>query len=353
MKVCVINPNYYRSSGVTIVIRRIFEEVSKLGVEQHFINCCYGNEEEDKDWIPQERYCEFKLMSFNPVKLIREILLFIKWLKKNDIHVIHVHHRRLASILFPLQLARVSTVIYTGHLTYQFTLGFWLASPKFVTAISQSVMKNVQATTRAKYIELIGNPSEFPIQCPKIEIEQVKNRAICIARLEPVKGHEYLIDAWKILKNRGFDYKLILVGEGSLRHQLEEKVFTLGLSDLIEFRGFQEDIVKEVNRCLFAILVSSIEGLPVSVIEAAAYGRATLMNDVDGSRDCLPPQRNMPNGLFYGDSTALAEALELWFAEPLKVATEGKGFYNFHKTLNSKQIIANKYYLFYKKFCMK
>lgn len=353
MKVCVINPNYYRSSGVTIAIRRIFEEVSKLGVEQHFINCCYGNEEEDKDWIPQERYCEFKLMSSNPAKLIYEILLFIKWLKKNDIHVIHVHHRRLASILLPLQLARVSTVLYTGQLTYQFTLCFWLASPKFVAAISQSVMKNVQATTRAKYIEVIGNPSEFPIQCPKIEIDRVKNRAICIARLEPVKGHEYLIDAWRILKNRGFEYELILVGEGSLRQQLEQKAVALDLSNNIHFRGYKKNVMKEMESCLFAILVSEIEGQGIVTLEAAACGRASLLTNVDGSRDCLPPQRYLPNGLPYGDSTALADALELWFANPIKVATEGRVFFDFHKALNSKQIIGNKYYLFYKKLCMK
>lgn len=103
MKVCVVNPNYYRSSGVTVAIRRIFQGVSTFGIEQYFINCCYGSEEEDKDWIPQEQYCEFKLMTSNPVKLAYNALLFINWLRKHNIHIVHVHHRRLAAILSTLQ----------------------------------------------------------------------------------------------------------------------------------------------------------------------------------------------------------------------------------------------------------
>src|ERR1700693_5972336 len=99
VNVCVANPNFYRSSGVTVAIRRIYESLPDVGVTQYFVDCGYGNEEPDTSWIPKERLALFSLMTFNPVVFVRACVAFLRWLKMKDIRVVHVHHRRLSIIL--------------------------------------------------------------------------------------------------------------------------------------------------------------------------------------------------------------------------------------------------------------
>ena len=135
-----------------------------------------------------------------------------------------------------------------------------------------------------------------------INKNEVCNGAICIARLEKVKGHHNLIKAWSILKARGLNYTLTLVGEGSLHAELHDLIVNLGLENQIYFKGYTSDVELEIKKNMFAILVSEVEGQGIVTIESASVGRASILTDVDGSRDCLPPNRILPNGLPYGDT---------------------------------------------------
>ena len=98
IKVCIVNPNYYRSSGVTTVVRRLHRGVSTQGIDQYFVNCLYGGTEDDLEWIPEERHHISRLMTSSPVELIRQVASFLLWLRRNRIPLVHVHHRRLAAL---------------------------------------------------------------------------------------------------------------------------------------------------------------------------------------------------------------------------------------------------------------
>ncbi|HEY2254875.1 MAG TPA: glycosyltransferase family 4 protein [Variovorax sp.] len=343
MRICVINPNYYRSSGVTMAIRRIHEAVSPYGMDAYFVNCRYGSEEEELSWIPPHRMEHLPLMSLNPLAFMRSIMRLRRLLDRWDIQLIHVHHRRLSILLTALEPLLRRPILYSGNLTSPFSLTFWLLSPRHAIAVTNSVRDNLMATTRTRNVEILGNPTPFPDTCPSMDVAKVRRRAVCVARLVPVKGHQTLIDAWALLRDRGVANELVLVGEGPLRESLEARSQALGLADLITFRGFVSDVRSDYEQALFAILASSIEGQGIVTIEAAAAGRASLLTDVDGSRDCLPPNRALPNGLPYGKAEALADALQFWFANPEAVAEEGRTFFDFHQALNSSKVLGEKY----------
>lgn len=349
MNICVINPNYYRSSGVTMAIRRIHEAVQPYGIENHFISCRYGDEEEDVSWMAPERLEHLALMSGRPRVFWHSVKRLKRLLDAWDIDLIHVHHRRLSMVLTALQPLLRRPVLYSGNLTYGFSTPFWLLSPRRAIAVTHSVRDNILATTRTRDIEILGNPTPFPPQCPAIDPNTVRRRAVCVARFVPVKGHATLIEAWALLRDRGIDAELVLVGEGPLRQDLEQKSQALGLGDRVVFRGYVSDVRNEYAQSLFAILVSSIEGQGIVTIEAAAAGRASLLTDVDGSRDCLPTQRRLPNALPYGDAGALAEALAIWFADPAAVAREGHAFFDFHQGLNSSKVLGRQYAVAYER----
>jgi glycosyltransferase involved in cell wall biosynthesis len=347
INVCVVNPNYYRSSGVTVAIRRIFESLPDADVTQYFVDCGYGDEEPDTSWIPKNRLATFRLMTSSPVALARECAAFLRWLKTNDIRVVHVHHRRLAVILGWLQVFLDYKLIYTGNLTYRYEFWFWLFSPRIATGITQSVIENLKRTTRTKQIHLIGNGCDFPAVCPPVDVARVCDTAICIARLDPVKGHDNLLDAWRILIDRGRQCRLLLVGEGQLRQALERRAAVLGIGHAVEFRGFQRDVIPQIEQALFAVLPSRVEGQGIVTIEAAARGRASLVTDVDGSRDCVPAHHVLPNLVKFGDVAGLADALEAWFAQPVSAVSEGRAFFDYLKSSSSTASVGKEYCALY------
>lgn len=347
IKVCVVNPNYYRSSGVTVAIRRIYDSLSDTDIAQYFVDCAHGPQEDDTSWIPEHRLAIFKLMNVNPAVLVSESRRFLRWLEANDIRVVHVHHRRLAAILNLLKPFGGYELIYTGNLTYAFDLWFWLSCPAIVTGISNSVLDNMRRTTRAAHFHLISNGCDFPLECPSVDVDKVKATAICIARLDPVKGHENLLAAWRLLLDRGHRCRLLLVGEGELRQALERQAKHLGIDRYVEFRGFQKDVNSVIEEASFAVLASRVEGQGIVTLEAAARGRASLVTDVDGSRDCVPPDRSLPNLVRFGDVTGLADALASWFSRPDEVCKEGRVFFDYLKRSSATGIVGEKYRALY------
>lgn len=338
-----MNPDYYRSSGVTIAIKRIHQAVSDSGIENYFVDCGCRDTLQDDSWMPVGRLLTFKLMSLNPLRLLLELFQFFSWVKSNKIKVIHVHHRRLLIILNLFKPFYDSELLYSANLTYKFNFLFWMFSPKNIIAITKSVEVNVTKTTRSAHIEVIGNPTEFPAIYPNNKLLADSKKAICVARFDSVKGHRHLIDAWYLLAQKGFRYQLLLVGEGVLLEKLRVRVKELKLGSLVVFYGYTSDVCSLYEQSLFSILVSEIEGQGIVTIEAASVGRASLLTDVDGSRDCLPPNRLLPNGVAFGDAVGLSNTIEYWFTHPLDVMNEGQIFFQFHKNINSFDAIGEKY----------
>ena len=347
MRVCMMNDNFYRSSGAAIAIKRI--ALSLVDVE---IFVAAGEQDErsqDLSWIPEGRYARFNLKSSNPLVVLQELRRFKRWFRTNHCDLVHCHHRRVSSLI---QFAGIP-VLYTGQLAFGNERWFRWFHPKQMSAITNSVAENLLETTGRKVLACISNPVEFPDAAPVVHAEVVKDRAVSIARLEPVKGHVHLLAAWKILLDRGHRYHLDLVGEGTLRPQLEDQVAKAGLSDLIHFVGFRTDIESVVSQSLFAILVSEMEGQGIVTLEAAASGRASLLTAVPGSVDLLPPDRQLPNGLPFGDVHKLANALEQWFSRPEKVVEEGERFFRFLKTSSDPAAIAREYRKLYEQVIAK
>jgi len=337
MRVCLMNDNYYRSSGAAIAIRRI--ALAATDVDYYFAGCSNEELNEDVSWVPQGRYEQFALKSMNPVRVALELIRFRRWFKSVDCHLVHCHHRRIAALIGLTGIP----VLYTGQLVFPPAAWFRILSPRHMTAITSSVASNLEETTGRRVIACIGNPVEFPDSPPELELEKIHGHAVCIARLDPVKGHRYLLKAWKILSDRGHRYHLHLVGEGNLRQHLQEQAYQDGIDELVCFHGFTKDIGEIVRRCLFSVLVSEAEGQGIVTLESASLGRPSLLTAVPGSIDLIPPERSLTNGVQFGDPAALADALEEWFARPQAVAAEGKNFFSFLKRSSDPSLIAHQY----------
>ena len=354
MRICVLHNHFYRSSGSAIVIRRLFDAFPSGTADFSFVGCGHrlpgsGLAEEDLSWMPRHSYHQFGLMGMGP-RLLWETVRFAHWLRDNRFSLVHAHHRRLAALAHAISPFTGVPVLYTAHNTFPRALWFRLLAPRWTTGVSPSVVSYLQRSTSSTTPSLIWNPYPFDVT-PTAARRFMAGVAMTVGRLEPVKGHVQLIRAWDILRGRGLNVRLDIFGEGYMRAELERERAALNLQDRIVFRGYSDQLEKEYASHAFNVLVSRDEGFPNTVIEAAAKAIPTLLTDVDGSRDTLPPHLSLPNGLPFGDVGRLADALTQWFSASEDVAADGARFHQHLSKLCAPQEVVRQYALTYAEIC--
>src|SRR3990170_2355588 len=92
--------------------------------------------------------------------------------------------------------------------------------------------------------------------------------------------HEAVVGIIAALEQRGHRIKYLVAGEGSARHELEERVKALNLGDEVRFCGFVSDAPAFLSQIDIFILPSLYEGLGVAVLEAMAAGKPVIASRV-------------------------------------------------------------------------
>jgi colanic acid/amylovoran biosynthesis glycosyltransferase len=135
-------------------------------------------------------------------------------------------------------------------------------------------------------------------------------RLLYVARLVPEKGHAVLMRALTILRARGHDAELVLVGDGPGRARLHALACELGLSDRLTFAGAvaHEQMPRQYAACSVFCLPSFSEGVPVVLMEAMACRVPVVASAVGGVRELV---RDNSTGLLVspGRPDQLAEAI--------------------------------------------
>jgi glycosyltransferase involved in cell wall biosynthesis len=115
-----------------------------------------------------------------------------------------------------------------------------------------------------------------------------------VARLEKRKGHKFLIDAFeKVTEERkGCPLKLLIVGEGEERGNLENYVKKVNLEKKVIFTGYREDVEELMALMDIFVLTSLREGLPRVLVQAAAVGMPSVAFNVDGVPEIIRDNYN-------------------------------------------------------------
>jgi glycosyltransferase involved in cell wall biosynthesis len=130
-----------------------------------------------------------------------------------------------------------------------------------------------------------------------------------VGRLARIKDLPTLLEAFASAASRTPRARLVLVGDGEERADLERRAATLGIADRVRFTGWQRDLAAVHGGIDVSVLSSLNEGTPVAIIEAMAAARPVIATDVGGVRDVVTHGRT---GLVVPprDVPALAAAME-------------------------------------------
>ncbi|WP_135081530.1 glycosyltransferase family 4 protein [Terasakiella sp. SH-1] len=126
------------------------------------------------------------------------------------------------------------------------------------------------------------------------------------------KGVSEIVEAARILKNKGKSYRIVLVGApdpGNPQSATQHDIDIWQSDGLVECWGRRSDIANIYQQSSIALLPSWREGLPKSLLEAAACGLPMIATDVPGCREIVHHEKN---GLLVPlkNPTALADAIE-------------------------------------------
>jgi glycosyltransferase involved in cell wall biosynthesis len=113
-----------------------------------------------------------------------------------------------------------------------------------------------------------------------------------VARLSEQKGHLILLEAINNLVLEGLPLKLVLVGDGPLRPQIEELIAQLKLHNHVEITGWvtNSEVQQQILNSQAMVLPSFAEGLPVVIMEALALGRPVVSTYIAGIPELLENQ---------------------------------------------------------------
>lgn len=232
---------------------------------------------------------------------LAEACILLNWFAESGIDHVHAHFGTNSTTV--AMLCRV-----LGGPTYSFTVH---GPEEFDKATLLSLDEKIKRSTFVAAVSSFGKSQLFRwcdrtfwskihvIHCgvdadflvhPHVSIPAAP-RLVCVGRLSEQKGHLLLLEAAHLLAGSGLDFKLVFVGDGPLRSEIEQQISQLNLQNHIEITGWAsgEEVREQLLASRAMVLPSFAEGLPVVIMEALALNRPVISTYVAGIPELVEP----------------------------------------------------------------
>ena len=130
-----------------------------------------------------------------------------------------------------------------------------------------------------------------PILIRKLAIEPIQEhfpsglKIVSIGRLENQKGYDFAVDALKIVKNAGYDFHWIILGEGIEKQRLVQQIAKNNLVENVSFVGIKENHYPYVKMADIFMQTSRFEGKSIAIDEAKIVGKPILVTNFSTVND--------------------------------------------------------------------
>ncbi len=261
-----------------------------------------------------------------------------RWTRES--HVTHVHaHFSTNAVTVALLCERMGGPAYsfTAHGPDEFenwashSLTEKISAARFVVAISDycrvQLMRAAGKDARDKiFVVRCGvDPDEFSLS--KTEFENNLN-FVCVGRLCPQKAQTLIVEAVGIIAKDHPGVKVIMIGDGETRSEIENLIGKAGLHDNFTMLGWRSNSeVRQIMSSSRAFLLPSFaEGLPIVIMEALALGRPVISTYVAGIPELLTPACGwiIPAGSVEDIAKALRAAIETPAEKLAEMGREGR-----------------------------
>jgi glycosyltransferase involved in cell wall biosynthesis len=252
--------------------------------------------------------------NINPIKDLKAYFDIKKYLSNNKFDVVHTHSSKAGIIgRYAAYSLKVPYIVHTIHgqafhrnetriknFIYQ-TLEKWSAKKCHkIYAVAQAMIdqcieKNIAPTEKYRVVysgmeleSFLENRDNIALK-QKLNIPENSPVIGAVARLFPLKGYDFLIEITAKLVEQIPNLRVVIVGDGILRDELEKQIADLGLSQNFIFVGLvKPDEVSEYLKIIDVLVHLSLrEGLPRAVVQALASGKPAIGFNLDGTPEVI------------------------------------------------------------------
>jgi glycosyltransferase involved in cell wall biosynthesis len=194
-----------------------------------------------------------------------------------------------------------------------------------ILCVSENLRELIRKHFGEMEIKVIPNGIDLETFKPEFKSTEEPIKFLFVGRLTIQKGLPYLMDAVKELKKLNKKFKVILVGDGPLKTEIQEMVKIRGLEEYVEFKGWinREELPALYRKSDVFVLPSIEEGNPNVLLEALASGMPCIVTSLKG---CVEFVKDGVNGFIVEQKNPLqlADAMKKFLEEPDKILKMGK-----------------------------
>jgi len=308
MKICQVSPTYPREynpgSGLVAYYLSKYGQGETLFITKR--RCGRPVKSESKVILKEISYPEFRLPSklnllikvvLGTCKFVGYLIFFIRSVSsmtKFKPNIVHIHtpipllHGIFAKVF--LKAKSALTLHGTDFLRLktekwlQWCIRKWIDTIFFV---SKSMLEDLKRMLPEKH--LVYAPNGVDIGRFFDQKRARKTQLVAVGTLKWQKGYEYLLQSVKGVFPKHSEYRLVVVGDGPLRNQLQELARRLGIVDKIDFllRLNHDEVATVLNESNIFVMSSVSEGFPRALLEAVACGTPVVATDVGSCREIV------------------------------------------------------------------
>lgn len=203
----------------------------------------------------------------------------LRYAKKYDIKVriAHAHNSGYGTepSLLQKSLIACNKIMLNSYATHYFACSKLAANWMFHR--EAVIINNAIDAAKFKYNEEIRNSIRHQMGLDKSRV------VMFVGRLDSQKNPFFLLEIFNEIHKKWTDAKLLIIGDGVLRPNVEQRISQLALSDSVQLLGSRSDVNELLQVADIFLFPSKFEGLGIALIEAQAAGVVTYT-----SKDVVP-----------------------------------------------------------------
>lgn len=286
---------HMQRGGLETMLMNYYRAIDKTRIQFDFL--VHRNDRADyDDQIEMMGGRIYRLPILNPFSKNYRRALRKFFSEHSEYQIVHVHQDCMSSVILKeaanynvkVRIAHSHCASQDKNLKYPIKMLYQRLIPKYATKLIACGKEAGQWMFRGSEFQILNNAidaRQYSYNVLKrtemrkqMGIEEGQLLIGHIGRFSPQKNHLFLLDIFYDVQQH-VDAKLILVGDGALRGEIEEKINELGLNEKIILTGVRNDVADLLQAMDVFVFPSNYEGLPVTMVEAQASGLPCLISD--------------------------------------------------------------------------
>lgn len=217
--------------------------------------------------------------------------------------IIHANQRTLTYAILPILLLKIKTVLYTVHNLAEYDAsGIHRHIIQLAHTLHGVTLVAISDICKKSISEVYGIPiDDIPCIYNGVDVDYftppsnpVKKDIdfLSVGRMSSQKNYPLMLSAYKHVCEKYPSAKLVILGDGDKRHEIEEFCLYNNLKGNVEMPGNVSNVCEYMWRAKVFLMSSDYEGLPITVLEAMATSLPIISTKAGGVPDIVKDRIN-------------------------------------------------------------